>query len=220
MVYLYILGLTIVAYLVGSLPVSIWLAKWYYGIDIRDHGSGRTTHTNVHRVLGLGSGLLVQGLDIAKGFLAAKLAWVIHLNSGVTVDLEYFTMMMVFGLAAILGHIYPLFAGFRGGKGFHVSLGVLIAVNPIFAAVVAVVSFVIYLLSQIPRLGFILGAVAVPVFVAVTGSIYGELRIPMMIFSVALALMLLISHRQNLQKIIEGKEAKVPINWPKLPPRF
>ncbi|MEM6265405.1 MAG: glycerol-3-phosphate acyltransferase, partial [Bacteroidota bacterium] len=104
---------TVVAYLIGSIPFGILIGKLYYGIDIREHGSGVATHLNIQRVMGWKAGVLTRVLDTAKGFLAASIAYIIHRKYGLYDAYEIPMMQMTFGLAAVMGHIFPVFAQFR-----------------------------------------------------------------------------------------------------------
>jgi len=200
--YLQIVTGTLLAYLIGSIPTAVWVSKWIYGIDIREHGSGDASHTNIHRVLGRRTGIKVQIFDALKGLLAAELAYLFHRHYGVFSDIEYPLLMMTFGLAAVMGHIFPVLAGFRGGKGYHVSLGVLIAIHPLATAVFAVCSLVIYLLFRYPQLAYVAGGVALAIFVALRGKVvFGDLGLPMLLFSISLAMMLILTHREELQRM-------------------
>ncbi|MEO1449395.1 MAG: glycerol-3-phosphate acyltransferase [Bacteroidota bacterium] len=197
-----IIVFTVLAYLLGSIPTAIWLGKLRYGIDIREHGRGEATHTNVYRILGPRAGLAVQFADLLKGFLAAGLALFVHTRWGWFSDIEYPLLSMSFGLAAVMGHIFPLFAGFRGGKGFHVSLGVLLAVNPAATAVVVGMALIIYLLFRYPQLGYLVGGIALPVFVLLYGgNLYGDMMIPMLVFTLGLGLILFLTYRPNVLEI-------------------
>lgn len=214
--YIQILLCTLAAYLIGSIPTSVWIGKVIYGIDIRDHGKGNASHINVQNILGRRSGIVVRSIDILKGVIAAKLAFFVHNQYGIFSDLEYPILMMTFGLAAILGHIFPIFAGFRGGKGFHVSLGVLAAINPIATAIFASIALLIFLVSRYPDLGYVAGGIAVPVFFIATAKLYGYLFVPTLIFALLISMMLFATHRQELAGILHGTEAKAPLKFGKL----
>lgn len=200
--YFEIIIFTGLAYLIGSIPVAVWLSKFRYGIDIRDHGNGEATHTNVYGILGPKAGVLVQVADLIKGFLAANLAFFVYSRYGWFSDTEYPLLMMSFGLAAVMGHIFPVFAGFRGGKGFHVSIGVLLAVNPLATAVFIGIALLIYMLSRYSQVGYLVGAVTLPIFVLIYGTnIYGDMMIPMLVFAFGIGLMLFLTYRPNVLRI-------------------
>ena len=210
--YIQILLCTIVAYLIGAIPSSVWISKLYYGIDIRDHGSGTASHTNVHRILGRRSGLMVRLIDVLKGFFAANLAMFVHHKYGIFSDMEFPILMMTFGLSAIMGHIFPIFAGFRGGKGYHVTLGIIIAISPLASLVSVSISALIFLLFRYPNLGYVAGGLAIPVFVIASRHIYTNgMYIPTLIFSLCLSLVLLMTHRSDLRLILKGEEDRASL---------
>lgn len=212
--FIQILLCTIGAYLIGSIPSGIWIGKLFYGIDIREHGSGTACHTNVQRIMGQKASLIVRVLDIAKGFLASGLALFFYNRYGIFGEGEYPMLMLSFGLAAVMGHIFPAFARYHGGKGFHVTLGVLAAVNPAATAVFALIALAIFLISRYPILGYVAAGLALPIFVMVTRKVYGDMLIPMYVFSSALFLLLFFTHRQDLRSILEGTSNRAEIHWP------
>lgn len=202
--YLQILYCTLLAYLIGSIPTSIWLSKLYYGIDIREHGSGTASHLNVSRVLGKKSAYLVRFIDIAKGFAAANLAYFFHNQYGIFSDFELPILMMCFGLAAIVGHIFPIFAGLRGGKGFHASIGVLIAINPLASIILVLITALIVGMFRYPNLGYVAGAISLPVFVLLSKPGMEEFYyLPTLVFSFFFSGMLMLTHRHNLLRILK-----------------
>ncbi|MEM7657539.1 MAG: glycerol-3-phosphate acyltransferase [Bacteroidota bacterium] len=199
--YLEILFCTILAYLIGSIPTSVWLSSLVYGIDIRDHGLGNASHSNVHQVLGNKAGLLVRLLDISKGMLAASLALMIHNKYGLFSEWEYPLLTMSFGLAAILGHIFPFFAGYRGGKGFHVTFGVLFAIHPPLTLVFCGCALVGYLLFRYPSLAYVMAALAVVVFSFFAAKSFDWLQLPLQVFSIITFGLLMMTHREELRGI-------------------
>ena len=215
--FLRLLLCTLSAYLIGSFPTSIWISKLFYGIDIREHGSGSASHMNVSRIIGPRISLLVRILDLSKGFLAANLAYFVHNQYGIFSEYELPILMMTLGLAAILGHIFPIFEGFRGGKGIHVSLGVLIAIQPLASALFALCALLIYLISRYPNLGYVIGALSIPVYVLLTGAKYGEMKLPMIIFSLFLFGILLFSHWKNIREILAQEPAHSSAQKPENP---
>ena len=214
--YLEILFCTVVAYLIGSVPSSILISKLVYGIDIREHGRGNASHANVHKILGLRSGMLVQGMDILKGLLAARVAIFVHHQYGFFSEFEYPILMMTFGLAALLGHIFPIFAGYRGGKGYHVTLGILIAIHPLATVVFVLCTIGIFLISRYQHLAYVAGALALSIYVLLNGKPFGDYLLPMQIFTICFSIMLFLTHRQELRGILEGTESRnnLNISWP------
>ncbi|MEM7367215.1 MAG: glycerol-3-phosphate acyltransferase [Bacteroidota bacterium] len=211
--YLEILFCTIIAYLIGSFPSSILLSKLIYGIDIREHGRGNASHVNVHQILGVRPGILVQGIDILKGVIAARVALFVHNQYGFFSEFEYPILMMTFGLAALLGHIFPIFAGYRGGKGYHVTLGILIAIHPLATTVFVLFTIGIFLISRYQHLAYVAGAVALSLYVLINGQAFGEYILPMQIFTICFSLMLLVTHRRELRGIFQGTEHRTHLNF-------
>jgi acyl phosphate:glycerol-3-phosphate acyltransferase len=206
--YLQIMLCTMGAYLIGALPTSRWYTKLRFGINIHEHGNGAASHLNIQHVIGPSAGWTVRILDIIKGLLAAKLAYFVHNEYGFFSEIEYPILMLSFGLAGILGHIFPAFSRYQGGKGFHIMLGVLTAVQPLAMAIAIGSAALIFLLFRYPHLAYVAGSLAVPVFVVMTRGKYGDMMVPMLVFSVALFAMLFFSHRQNLRDILQGRVAK------------
>ncbi len=198
--FLLILTCTLGAYLIGAIPSSIWLGKLFFGIDIREHGTGSASHLNVTRIMGVRFSVMMRILDIAKGFLAANFAYFIHNKYGLFSDIELPILMMSLGLAAILGHIFPVFAGYRGGKGIHVSLGVLVAIQPIASAIFVGIALIAYLLVRYSYLAYMLGALAVPVYYLVTRARLGDMMWPSLVFAVCMFVLLLLTHHKDLVK--------------------
>jgi acyl phosphate:glycerol-3-phosphate acyltransferase len=200
-----------IAYLLGSIPFSIWIGKWFYGIDVREHGSGNAGTTNVLRVFGFKAALPVLILDIAKGFMAVRM--INFLES--TPDIQSSTfigMKITLGLLAVLGHIYPIFAGFRGGKGVATIFGVVLAMH--WGGGLAGLSVFVALVwwKKYVSLGSMMGAFAFAAF-AIVGEImkYGsdEGRIAMFVFAALVPSILVITHRKNIQRLIKGTENKI-----------
>ena len=154
--------LLILAYLIGSIPTAVWVSKGVYGIDIREHGSGNAGATNAFRILGkkAGSGVMIG--DMLKGFLAVKLA----LFSPLLVRSEPFVDLQIFlGLAAVVGHIFPIWAEFRGGKGVATLFGMIIAIQPLAAICCVAVFLLVLYLTRFVSLSSILASVAFAVFI-------------------------------------------------------
>ena len=202
-----VLGI-LAAYLLGSIPTSIVLSKLRYGIDIREHGSGSASHLNMHRIIGWKAALSVRVLDIIKGFAATNLAWLLCLRYEMYAPEEVPILMICFGLAAVMGHIFSVWAGFRGGKGVHAALGVLLALSPIATLFAFTVGLIVFLLSRYPNLGYVIGSAILPVVFAVHPIYSAEIRLPLVIFGLMLAGILAYSHAGNLRDIMKGVERR------------
>jgi acyl phosphate:glycerol-3-phosphate acyltransferase len=215
--FLQIILCTTAAYLIGSIPVSILISKFFYGIDIRDHGNGMATHDNLEHVIGMKPGMVARILDIAKGLIAARVVLFAHKHYGIFESEETILLIMTFGLAAVLGHVYPIFAGYRGGKGYHCMLGVLLAVDPVASSISVAISLLIFFLSKYPHLGYVAGAFVLPFFFWMTRNHRGDMTVPMLIFGSLLFFTLLFTYRENLVGILMGTEAKTKRFWLRLP---
>ncbi|HSV76553.1 MAG TPA: glycerol-3-phosphate 1-O-acyltransferase PlsY [Bacteroidales bacterium] len=191
------------AYLLGSIPTSVWIGKMFYGIDIRQHGSGNAGATNALRTLGVRTGVIVLLIDVVKGSAAVALAWVV---SERFTDPELFSaFQLLLGLFALLGHIFPVFAGFRGGKGVATLTGVVAVLFPIAFPICLAIFVVIFVLTRYVSLGSILASIALPLVVI---AIIGQATTAEIVFSCLVAVMVPLSHRKNIQRLLNGTENK------------
>ena len=198
--------LIILAYLIGSIPTAILISKRFFGIDIRDYGSGNMGATNAFRVLGPKYGTIIMVLDILKGMAAVGLFWLLpyYINN----ELERTNFMMGLGLAAVMGHIFPAFAQFKGGKGVATLLGMLIAVQPLVAVCCVGVFVLVLYLTRYVSLSSILGAIMLPVCVL---WIWNEDELSYRIFALLVAALVIVTHQKNIGRLIKGNENRVPI---------
>jgi acyl-phosphate glycerol 3-phosphate acyltransferase len=200
--------LIVIAYLIGSIPTSVWVSKAFFGIDIREYGSGNAGATNTFRVLGSRWGTFVMVIDVLKGVAATSLYLLLpyYADSSNTWDRTNF--MVGLGLAAVLGHIFPIWADFRGGKGVATLFGMVLAIQPIVAIYcVGVFLFVLYL-TRFVSLSSILASIAFAVFILV---IFNEKEPLYRAFAIAVALLVLLTHQKNIGRLLRGSESKVPI---------
>ena len=198
---LFLLG----AYILGSIPTAVWIGKYFYKIDVREYGSGNAGATNVFRVLGKKAGIPVLFLDIFKGFLAVSLAslsnYTIHSN-------QFINLQLVLGIASLVGHIFPIFASFRGGKGIATLLGIILAVLP-YAAFISIGIFILVLLvSGYVSLSSMIAAVAFPLIVILVFNITNN---SLIVFSILIAIMVLITHQKNIERLIRREESKAQL---------
>ena len=173
----------IIAYLIGSIPTAVWVGKYFHGIDIREHGSKNAGATNTFRVLGKKSGWFVLMVDILKGVAAATLPYWFQ-SQLIGFKDELLIMQLSASFSAVFGHVFPIFAGFRGGKGVATSLGIVIGLNPFAAAICLGVFLIVFLISKYVSLGAITAAFVFP-FVSYF-IIKNDIRI-MIIFSIVLS---------------------------------
>jgi glycerol-3-phosphate acyltransferase PlsY len=193
-----------VAYLLGSLPFSVWVGKVFYRKDVREFGSGNAGATNTWRVLGWKAGLPVLLLDIAKGFGATLLP---YLCLSYFPNAEWlFWLRILCGTAAALGHIYPLLAGFRGGKAVATLLGVIVGLMPVVALGSLAVFILVLGIFRMVSLGSILAAISMPLMCLIMLSQEGT---PLLVFSCLITMLVIITHRKNIQRIIRGDESKI-----------
>lgn len=198
--------LVTVAYLLGSIPSSVIVSKTFFGIDIRDYGSGNAGATNTFRVLGSKWGIIVMVSDMLKGVLAVKLAFL--LPNYVHSDLLLTNFQIALGLAAVLGHIYPIFAQFRGGKGVATLFGIVLGISPITAISCSGVFLIVLYLTRFVSLSSILASIAFPIFILVIFNVDNQLY---RVFAIAVALMVILTHQKNIGRLLRGSESKVPI---------
>jgi glycerol-3-phosphate acyltransferase PlsY len=198
--------LIIVAYLIGSIPTSVWVSKHFFGIDIRDYGSGNAGATNTFRVLGSKWGSFVMLVDVLKGVLATSLY--LLLPHYLTNELHQTNFMLGLGLAAVLGHIFPIWASFKGGKGVATLLGMAVAIQPIVAACCIGVFLIVLFLTRFVSLSAVLAGIAFMVFIL---FVFNEQPTFYRIFAVLVALMVILTHQKNIGRILNGTESKVPI---------
>lgn len=198
--------LIVLAYLIGSIPTAVWVSKYFFGIDIRDYGSGNSGATNTFRTLGPNWGSLVMVVDMLKGIFAVKLVYLLpyYLDH----ETQMTNLQIGLGLAAVVGHIFPIWAEFRGGKGVATVFGMVLGIQPIVAVCCVGVFLLVLYLTRFVSLSSILASLAFPIFILV---IFNEPEDLYRVFAIAVALMVLITHQKNIGRLLQGNESKVPI---------
>ena len=200
--------LLILAYLIGSIPTAVWVSKWVYGIDIREHGSGNAGATNAFRILGKKAGSGVMLVDMMKGFLAVKLAFFstfIH-----TPPSEPFVNLQIFlGLAAVVGHIFPIWADFRGGKGIATLFGMILSIQWIVAVSLVLVFMLMLLLTRYVSLSSITASIAFPLLILFIFNAHAQ-ELSYRLFAIATAFLVVLTHHKNISRLLSGNENKVP----------
>jgi len=200
-----LLVLTLVlAYLLGSVATAVWVGKIFHGIDVREHGSGNAGATNTIRVLGWKTGVPVLLIDILKGWLAAMLP--VFFNLGGHGSALLTNLQILAGVSAIFGHIFPVFAGFRGGKGVATITGVLLAIHPLLTLACLGVFMCVLLITGYVSISSMSAGFAFPVFLFLffdTPSVYFK------IFSCVVAVAMVITHRKNISRLLKGEESKL-----------
>jgi glycerol-3-phosphate acyltransferase PlsY len=198
--------LIILAYLIGSIPTSLIISRTQFNIDIRDYGSGNAGATNTFRVLGSRWGTFVMIMDMLKGLIAVKLA--LLLPYYIENEFERTNFQIGLGLAAVLGHIFPIWAEFRGGKGVATLFGLIIAISPWTALSCIGVFLLVLYLTRFVSLSSILASLAFPVFILI---VFNVDNIAYRIFAIAVALLVIMTHQKNIGRLLSGSESKVPI---------
>lgn len=199
-----IIVLLFVAYLLGSVPSAVWVGKTFHGIDVREHGSGNAGATNTFRVLGKKAGIPVLLLDVLKGAIAVNLVWFQSEYSFEAIT-PFTNLKLAFGFCAVVGHIFPVFAGFRGGKGIATLLGIVLAVHPPAALCSLGLFLLILTITKYVSLGSMIAGVAFPLFI---GLVFKTEVASLMIFSSVVAVLIIITHQKNIQRLIKNDENK------------
>jgi len=193
----------ILAYLLGSVPTAVWAGKMFHGIDVREHGSGNAGAANAVRVLGWKTGIPVLLTDMFKGWLAAMLPVFFKISDAGTASL--INLQIMTGVVAVIGHIFPVFAGLRGGKGVATVFGVLLALHPLLTLSCLVVFLIVLGLTRIISLASMSAGIAFPVLLF---TLFNTPSLIFRIFSVLVAVILLVTHRNNIKRLIRGEEKK------------
>jgi glycerol-3-phosphate acyltransferase PlsY len=200
--------LIILAYLIGSIPTALLISKNFFGVDIRDYGSGNMGATNTFRVLGSRYGTMVMFFDILKGMFAVALYNLIpyYLRSSNMWDRTNF--MIGLGLAAVVGHIFPIFANFRGGKGVATLFGMVLAVQPVVAGSCVAVFLLVLYFTRYVSLSSIIAGLSLPICVL---WIWNDEVVLYRIFAILVAALIIFTHQKNIGRILRGDESRVPI---------
>lgn len=195
--------LIVVAYFFGSIASAVWISKRYYGIDIRKYGSKNAGATNMLRVLGRRAALPVFAIDFLKGFAAVSLS---HLSIYDAGSDAIFNLKIALVVAVVLGHIFPIFVGFKGGKGVATLAGSVLAVYPSGVLLCLLTFGIILLVTKYVSLSSVVSGVLFPVYVRV---VFHEQSDTLFIFSIVVGVVLIITHRKNFRRLINGTESKI-----------
>ena len=198
----------VLAYLLGSIASAVWIGQIFYGTDVREYGSGNSGSTNAFRVLGKKAGIAVLLIDSAKGWLSVNLVTLLHTleithllpGTGPFIDFQ-----LALGIAALLGHIFPVYVGFRGGKGIATLLGIILAVHTGAALASIGVFIVVLLITRYVSLSSMVAATAFPVVVIL---VFETTISSLVIFSLVIAILVLITHQKNIERLLRKEESK------------
>ncbi|MCE2876519.1 MAG: glycerol-3-phosphate 1-O-acyltransferase PlsY [Bacteroidetes bacterium] len=196
------------AYLIGSIPSAIWVGRKFYGIDVREHGSGNAGATNVFRVLGKGPGTVVLLMDIIKGFLSVMLAYQMgyyFAEQGTQSSQMTGFFPVAFGVLSVVGHMLPIFAKFKGGKGVATLFGVIIALDPRVAGLALLVFVVVNIVTGYVSVGSLMAGLSIPVLFL---QVFGYRDVSLIVFSVSVGILIVYTHRKNIRRLMAGEETK------------
>ncbi|TPR20108.1 glycerol-3-phosphate 1-O-acyltransferase PlsY [Apilactobacillus timberlakei] len=186
--------LLIIAYLLGSIPSGIWIGKWFFNVDVRQHGSGNIGTTNTYRVLGKKAGTIVMIMDILKGTLATSLPFFFNVNIS----------PIIFGIFAILGHTFSIFDKFKGGKAVATSAGMLLAIHPILFLCACIFEFSFTYITSMVSLASMISFPLIVILLFLDNDPW------LGIIGLLLTIFIFIRHRKNIIRIKEGNENLVP----------
>ncbi|MBI2967662.1 MAG: glycerol-3-phosphate 1-O-acyltransferase PlsY [Bacteroidetes bacterium] len=203
--------LLVTAYMMGSFSTAVWIGRWLYGIDVREYGSGNAGASNAYRILGPRTGIAVLLIDVLKGLAAV---WMAYLPSLFRIAYfppaseQFINLQLALGIAVLIGHVIPVFSGFRGGKGIATLLGVVIAVDPLAACYLILVFIAVLVFSKFVSLSSIAAALSFPVIMIG----FFENSIPALnIFATFVPILVMITHQKNIERLLRREESKVKI---------
>jgi glycerol-3-phosphate acyltransferase PlsY len=194
----------LLAYLMGAFPSAVWVGKTFYKIDVREFGSGNAGATNTFRVLGKKAGIPVLIMDIFKGWLSVN--YISFLTNIPESAEAVFEIKLAFGIAAVIGHLFPIYTGFRGGKGIATLLGLLIGLHAVAALYSILVFVIVFFTSKYVSLGSIIASIAFPILVIL---ILGSTNVSLNLFAFFVPILSLITHQKNIERLLRGEETKV-----------
>lgn len=205
----------VVSYLLGSIPTAVWTGKLLKGLDIREHGSGNAGATNTFRLLGWKPGSFVLIIDFLKGFVSSyyvvQLVDILNLSMGWFEGGEHLIILKIAaGFAAIIGHMYPIYAGFRGGKGVITAAGMLFGVEPVSVALALTLFVIVLLLSRYVSVASIFAAISYPIWVIVLHFYWGmEASTFHLVVAFLIAFGIAYKHKANIKRLREGTENRI-----------
>ncbi|MCW8313597.1 glycerol-3-phosphate 1-O-acyltransferase PlsY [Sphingobacterium sp. InxBP1] len=215
MISIYLVIAVLLAYLFGSIPTAVWLGQAFYGVDVREYGSGNAGATNTFRVLGPKAGSIVMFVDIFKGWTATNLAYLIELGQN-TSDVQFVNFQLALGVIAVLGHLFPVFAGFRGGKGVATLFGMILAIHTPAALLCVSVFIIILLTTHYVSLSSISAGFAFPFSLA---FVFKTTIPSVLLYGMAICILLLITHQKNIERLLKGHESKIYLFKKKAEPK-
>jgi len=196
----------LLAYMIGAFPSAVWLGRTFYSTDVREYGSGNAGATNTFRVLGAKAGTPVLLLDILKGWISVNLFYFVTDNQLMPEE-SSFELKLAFGIAAVIGHLFPIYTGFRGGKGIATMLGFMIGIYWEAALLSVLVFIIIFFISRYVSLSSIIASLAFPIIVILILGM-NNTNTSLIIFSIFVPILSLITHQKNIERLIRREENK------------
>ncbi|HLT88368.1 MAG TPA: glycerol-3-phosphate 1-O-acyltransferase PlsY [Sphingobacterium sp.] len=207
MISIYLIGIVILAYLFGSIPSAVWFGEAFYGVDVREYGSGNAGATNTFRVLGKKAGSIVMFVDIFKGWTATNLPYLLDSTIvGIPSSVQFVNFQLALGVIAVLGHLFPIFAGFRGGKGVATLFGMVIAIHPEAALCCVSVFLLTLIITHYVSLSSILAGFTFPFSIA---FIFHTSVPAVLLYGIAICALILVTHQKNIERLLKGHESKI-----------
>ena len=207
MISLYSISALILAYLFGSIPTAVWIGLAFYNVDVREYGSGNAGATNTFRVLGKKAGIPVMLIDIFKGWTATNLAYIIGVSTtGAFHSTAFTNYQLALGITAVMGHLFPIFAGFRGGKGVATLFGMVLAIHLPAALLCVLVFIIILLVTRYVSLSSIMAGFTYLAGVTFIFPVYIK---SVVIYGMCICVLILVTHQKNIERLLKGKESKV-----------
>lgn len=197
----------VLAYLFGSIPTAVWFGQAFYGVDVREFGSGNAGATNTFRVLGAKAGAIVMSIDILKGWTATNLPFLLDsMIVGTSYSSRFINLQLALGVIAVIGHLFPVFAGFRGGKGVATLFGMVLAIHAPAALCCVSVFIICLLLTHYVSLSSILAGFTFPFSIA---FIFKTPVPSVLLYGIAICALILVTHQKNIERLLKGHESKI-----------
>lgn len=207
MISIYLLVIVMLGYLFGAIPSAVWFGQAFYGVDVREYGSGNAGATNTFRVLGAKAGSIVMFVDILKGWTATNLPYLLDASLvGLPNSPQFVNFQLALGVIAVIGHLFPVFAGFRGGKGVATLFGMVLAIHLEAALICVSVFLVILLVTHYVSLGSILAGFSFPFSIA---FVFKTTIPSVLLYGIAICALILVTHQKNIERLLKGHESKI-----------
>ncbi|WP_448699825.1 glycerol-3-phosphate 1-O-acyltransferase PlsY [Mucilaginibacter sp. AW1-3] len=207
MISIYSISALVLAYLFGSIPTAVWIGQAFYKVDVREYGSGNAGATNTFRVLGKKAGIPVMLIDIFKGWSATNLAYFIGVSTtGSSHSVDFVNYQLALGIIAVMGHLFPIFAGFRGGKGVATLFGMILAVHLPAALLCVLVFITVLIITRYVSLSSIIASFTYLIGVTFIFPMHNK---SVIIYGMCICVLILVTHQKNVERLLNGKESKV-----------